>query len=158
VEREGWKLLKFSAIFILLLFATGVLATPGKTQAAEPARERLLEQALLVQLHPLIYSTLQRIYQEEFPQYMDARITSIDGAVTGVRKEGHASRVDAIGGARVYQIVIQLVKRGIEDEEGNSGEKETTEMKRVPDEIVLLTLDNDTPDGKFTVRSYEITK
>jgi len=120
---------------ILLLFLPQIEAIGAEP---EQEREKLMEEVLLQQLHPILYPAIQRIYNEQYPQYTDAQIVAIDGAVTGMRREEEARRANAIGGAKIFKIMIALHKKG------------------APHERVLLTLDNDTPDAKFAVKSYEI--
>ncbi|WP_212962493.1 hypothetical protein [Cohnella xylanilytica] len=78
----------------------------NQTATARPvSKEELLEDALLQQLHPVIYSTLQILYHEKYPAMDHERIVRIASYLTGFRPDRQAS---ALGGAKVFQIIVEV--------------------------------------------------
>ena len=61
----------------LIILTSSLFVLGAATVYAEP-RDESLEQALLQQLHPVVYSSLQGIYHEKYAQYKCIRIVSIN--------------------------------------------------------------------------------
>ncbi|MFC6333027.1 hypothetical protein ACFP56_10365 [Paenibacillus septentrionalis] len=96
-------------LFMLLFLCFALLSclVPSSSAKTELKCE-LLEQALLQQLHPIIYKTLQSLYNEAYPQFEEVRIIQIDSYVTGNTTETNSNReASASGGAKVFHIVVQ---------------------------------------------------
>ncbi|WP_079909360.1 hypothetical protein [Paenibacillus sp. 32352] len=98
-------------------------------------REDLLEKALLQQLHPLIQSTLQSIYQESLSQYDCAHILSINERITSSNQDVKASPVDAIHGQAYFELIVGVRRSG--------------------GEYIELTFINDTASGQYDLKTYK---
>lgn len=87
------------ALFPLLNTAFG--------QTHDDTKETLLEQALIQQLFPVIYSSLQTLYNEKYPVFDNEHIVKINSYITGTTSlDKPDKRVSATGGARVFEMVI----------------------------------------------------
>lgn len=70
----------------------------------------LLEQALIQQLHPVIYQSLQNLYHETYPQFTDIKIVYIEAYVTGTSSSNSEQdrKASAAGGAKVFNLIVQV--------------------------------------------------
>lgn len=96
-------------MLVFLCFALLTCLEPGSSAKTE-LKSELLEQALLQQLHPVIYKTLQSLYNETYPQFDEVHIVQIDSYITGntTEIERDSNReASASGGAKVFHIVVQ---------------------------------------------------
>ncbi|CAM3917468.1 hypothetical protein COLU111180_14365 [Cohnella lubricantis] len=98
------KWLWFAAITCLAIPLFSQQATASASQA-DTHKEALMEEALLQLLHEDIYKSLQTIFRVTIPQFNHERIARIDSYVTGLKPH---RPVDAIGGARVYEIDVEV--------------------------------------------------
>ncbi|MCR8636572.1 hypothetical protein NV381_35905 [Paenibacillus sp. N5-1-1-5] len=104
------------------------------TVYGEPQREKAIEEALLQELHTEIESSLNSIYSEKYSQFQCARIVSINERLT-VSKQGTKSKpVDAIHGAKYFEINVGLLRKN--------------------DEYVELRLKNDTASAQYYLVNY----
>jgi len=100
--------LKKKLFMLLFLFFALLSCFVPSSSAKTELKCELLEQALLQQLHPVIYKTLQSLYDEAYPQFDEVRIIQIDSYVTGNTTETNSNReASASGGAKVFHIVVQ---------------------------------------------------
>lgn len=98
-------------IFVnLLLILLCILITNPKSLVYSEPRESQLEEALLQQLHPIIVSSLNNIYKEKYSQFSCERILSINERVTMKNSYNKARPVDAIHGAKYFEITIGLCR------------------------------------------------
>ncbi|NOU94926.1 hypothetical protein GC093_17105 [Paenibacillus sp. LMG 31456] len=97
-------------------------------------RDRVLEEAFLQQLHPIIQSSLNSIYNEKYSQVRCTRVMSIHERIT-ISKHGVETKpVDAIHGAKYFEIRVGLVRKN--------------------DEYVELRLKNDTASAQYYLVNY----
>lgn len=74
------------------------------------SKTEYLEQALIQQLHPVIYPSLQKLYNEDYPQFDQIEVVHISSYITGNNTQESDNRlpVSATGGAKVFEIIVQL--------------------------------------------------
>jgi hypothetical protein len=101
---------------------------------SEP-RENVMEQALLQQLHQVIVFAHRDIYKEGTSQYISARIISINERTTIKNKDKIARPVDAVHGAKYFEIIIVICRPNGEN--------------------VELFLKNDTKTSQYYLVSYK---
>ncbi|MDQ0896441.1 MULTISPECIES: hypothetical protein [unclassified Paenibacillus] len=118
----------------LIILTSSLFVLGAATVYAEP-REESLEQALLQQLHPVVYSSLQSIYHEQYTQYKCIRIVSINERVTASRKRAKELPVDAIHGQKYFEITVGIL--------------------RSTGEYVELNLKNDTVSALYYLVNYK---
>ncbi|MFC5470644.1 hypothetical protein ACFPPD_18275 [Cohnella suwonensis] len=98
-------------IYIIIFFLS-ILVLPvfhnTNVNAKDDSRETMLEKALLQQLHPVIIRSLQNLYHEKYPGFDHELILQINSYITGSSNIIPEKKTSAIGGARVFEIVIQL--------------------------------------------------
>jgi hypothetical protein len=123
------------AINFLILFCILITSTESKVYS-EP-KENVIEKALLQQLHPIIVSSLRDIYKEEISQYGCERIISINERITTKNKDNKARPVDAIHGAKFFEVTIVICRPNGEN--------------------VELILKNDTVKAQYYLVRYKIT-
>lgn len=126
----------FSCLVICFLIAGTVIETETKVFSAP--REDLIEGALLQQLHPVIVSSLREIYNEKYSQFENERIISINERVTVKNKDINARAVDAIHGAKYFEITIML--------------------SRPNSEMVELILSNEKTPAHYYLVNYKILR
>jgi hypothetical protein len=90
----------------------------------------------LQQLHQVIQSSLKDIYQEAYSQYQCERIISINERVTLNKKDNKARPVDAIHGARYFEITMVICTPNSEN--------------------VELMVKNDTATAQYYLVGYKI--
>jgi hypothetical protein len=122
------------AINFLALFCILITSTESKVYS-EP-REIIIEEALLQQLHPVIVSSLRNIFKEKYSQYGCERIVSINERITTKNKDNKARPVDAIHGAKFFEITIVICRPNGEN--------------------VELILKNDTVNSQYYLVRYNI--
>ncbi|WP_282940525.1 hypothetical protein [Paenibacillus sp. RC67] len=116
-----------------------LLSSPTPTFATRPeAREKQLEEALLQQLHSVIVASLKTIYSTEFATYSCERISSINELITQKIKDEGSIRVDAIHGAKYFEISVSLCSVGVKKDD------------------VELYLKNDSPTADYYMVGYRI--
>ncbi|SFM46803.1 hypothetical protein SAMN03159341_1364 [Paenibacillus sp. 1_12] len=98
--------------------------------------ENLIEASLLQQLHPVIMTALRNIYKEEYSQYGCERIISINERLTIKNTDHRARPVDAIHGAKYFEITIVVCRTDAEN--------------------VELILKNDTATAQYYLSGYKI--
>lgn len=113
-----------------------ILIASTETKVYSEPRENQIEEALLQQLHPVIVSSLREIYNEEYSQYGCERIISINERITMKYKDNKARPVDAIHGAKYFEITIVICRPNAED--------------------VELILKNDTVTAQYYLVGYKI--
>ncbi|RUS46040.1 hypothetical protein [Cohnella sp. AR92] len=123
-----------------ILIACIILLFPSLPAYAEPepsSREVLLEEAMLQELHPVVERFLNRIYREKYSQFGCERISSINERVTAKRQKEQAHPVDALHGAKYFEMTVELCR---------------------PDgERVELYLSNESGASRYLVNGYKLT-
>lgn len=98
-------------IMVSLLICSSLMfqEMPATYAQSKPETE-LLEQALIQQLYPVIYNSLQELYNEKFPQFDEMSIIHIDSFITGTNGENNDSnrQASASGGAKIFNITVQV--------------------------------------------------
>ncbi|MFB9331107.1 hypothetical protein ACFFSY_34670 [Paenibacillus aurantiacus] len=98
---------KMSAACLALLTAAVLVHSPC---AGATPREQSLESALLQQLDPVVRTAIGRIYRETYPQYGCERIVAINERVTTKQHRQPSLPVDAVHGARYYDITVRVCR------------------------------------------------
>lgn len=100
---------------LIIIIALGtILFFQAASQSAQAAQNdekiELLEQALIQQLHPVIYQSLQNLYHETYPQFVDIKIVHIESYVTGTSSSVSEQdrKASAAGGAKVFSLIVQV--------------------------------------------------
>ncbi|THF82650.1 hypothetical protein [Cohnella fermenti] len=91
--------------------ASGASVLNSAIPVQEPSsRERELEAALLQQLHPAIVESLRGTYRERYVQFGCERIASINERGTAKRHADPARPVDAVHGAKFFEITVSICR------------------------------------------------
>ncbi len=123
-------------VAINFLILCCILISSTEVKVYSELREDQIEEALLQQLHPVIIASLRQIYNEEYSQYGCERIISINEQITMKYKDNKARPVDAIHGAKYYEITIVICRPNAEE--------------------VELILKNDTVTAQYYLLRYRI--